>query len=181
MPHSAINVPNAPPAVASTTLSISNSLTIRVFRAPRATRTAISCRRLSRCAAISPARLAQAMSRTKIVAVSMAVSMVRCFEDTIASRRRITLGPWRGPLVTGPAESTPVDSPANIAFACAVVTPSESRAIESTDTDRRPDCTSGTQMSVSPGKPNPTGATPTISCATPSSAIVRLMTAASAA
>src|SRR5262249_777542 len=78
-PHLASAKPRAPPVTANSRLSVSSCLTMRSLPAPSAVRTAISLRREVARASNRLATLAQAISKTKPTANSIASSAVRMF------------------------------------------------------------------------------------------------------
>ena len=79
--------PSTPPHTASSRLSVSSCRTTRVRRAPRASRTAISRRRLDPRASSRFATLAQAMRSTKPTAASSTSSDVRMSPDDLLVER----------------------------------------------------------------------------------------------
>ncbi len=180
-PHTANSNPSAPPTTPRMTLSVSNCRTSRERPAPRAVRTAIS---LSRAAARASNRFAtftHAISSTKPTAPSRSQNALR-ISPTIASCRATAVMPtpsllsgycvasWR-PMVSISTCACLADTP--VFIRPTAVRYQAPRCFES----RSSEYSSGTHTDRAAGNENPSGITPTISCATPSS-VIRLPTMA---
>jgi len=132
MPQYATPAPSRPPAVESSTLSVSSCRSSRARRAPSASRTAISrCRPLAR-ASSRPATLAHAISSSSATALIRIVSSVasrsRCSFSTSRAGSTRSEGSFAALHIGWPACSTALRKIAFDALcACAMLTPGCSR------------------------------------------------------
>ena len=127
--HRASSSPAAPPATASTRLSVINCRTNRTRLAPSAVRTAISRARSEPRASNRFARLTQAISRTNATPISRTNIPSRISGSTTYSRTgtRSVLQPLRE---LGCSTATRSAMATTRARACSMGTPSPSRAID---------------------------------------------------